>query len=73
MWNPRDDPQGRRNSPIFKMMNPELHMKPNMMVAAVGTTLFVVIMGSLLWEKHKYEQQQAKLRQSAVERVIKEE
>jgi hypothetical protein len=42
-------------------------------VAAVGTTLFVVLLGSLLYEKHKYEKEQAKLREPALERVLKEE
>jgi hypothetical protein len=46
---------------------------PFVQVAAVGTTLFVVLLGSLLYEKHKYEKEQAKLREPALERVIKDQ
>ena len=38
---------------MFRLLNPELHMKPNAMVGFLGTALFVGIMGSLYWEKRK--------------------
>lgn len=56
----------KRTSTFSRVMNPELHTKPNLMVGAIGTGVFVFPVGSM------YIQRQAMLQTPKVERVMKE-
>ncbi|KAJ7558720.1 hypothetical protein O6H91_04G052700 [Diphasiastrum complanatum] len=54
----REDDMWRRNStPFSRIVNPELYAKPNPKIAMLGTTMFIAITASLLWQKYTYEKQ----------------
>jgi hypothetical protein len=73
-WNGDDAWRRRPVSPFFRIVNPELYMKPNLRVGILGTCLFVLVAGSLAWQKHSYEKQQALLKNppQPIERIIRE-
>ncbi|KAG6542701.1 hypothetical protein Mapa_015937 [Marchantia paleacea] len=50
----------RQASPVSRIVNPELHVKPNVLVAAIGTGLFTLILGNMMWTKYSVEKQQKK-------------
>ncbi|KAL2609856.1 hypothetical protein R1flu_028429 [Riccia fluitans] len=51
----------RQSSPFSKIVNPELHVKPNVLVAAIGTGVFALVIGNMLWTKYSVEKQQRKM------------
>ncbi|BBN20421.1 hypothetical protein MPTK1_8g18970 [Marchantia polymorpha subsp. ruderalis] len=50
----------RQASPVSRIVNPELHVKPNVLVAAIGTGIFALILGNMMWTKYSVEKQQKK-------------
>ena len=79
-WNGDGGDAWRRRplSPFFRIVNPELYMKPNLRVGIFGTGLFVLVLGGLAWQKHSYEKQKeaaTPLRKNPpepLERIIRE-
>lgn len=53
----------RRQSTFMRIVNPELYTKPNPRIAIAGTTLFVLVLSSLLYEKHRYNKEQQRLKE----------
>jgi hypothetical protein len=49
------DPKNSRTTSLFKAVNPELYVKPNIRIGIVGTSLFVGILSYLLWEKRRVD------------------
>ncbi|KAH7420458.1 hypothetical protein KP509_13G008500 [Ceratopteris richardii] len=49
------------SSAFSRLVNPELHMKPNLPVGIIGTSIFFLVIGGLLWQKRTHERQQTAL------------
>lgn len=48
----------RRNStPFSRIVNPELHTKPNLTVGLLGTALFAILLSNLFWQRHSMQKQ----------------
>lgn len=52
--------KSHQSSPVSRLVNPELHVKPNKLVAALGTGAFLLIVGNLAWIKYGHEKKLAK-------------
>ncbi|KAG0630635.1 hypothetical protein M758_1G193400 [Ceratodon purpureus] len=64
----------RKSTTFSRLVNPELHAKPNYKVGAIGTGLFVFLVGNLWYERHIYIREQAASAQTPrVEHVMKED
>lgn len=48
----------RWSSPFSSLVNAKLDARPNLVMGAIGRGVFVFAMGSLLYQKYCYEQQQ---------------
>jgi hypothetical protein len=48
----------RWSSPFSSLVNTKPNARPNLVMGAIGTGVFVFAMGSLLYQKYCYEQQQ---------------
>ncbi|GJP29349.1 hypothetical protein CLOM_g16472 [Closterium sp. NIES-68] len=62
---PKNSLPGPRSTPLFRVLNPELYVKPNAAVALVGTVAFVGVLGSLYLEKRAVEKQRAEAKAAA--------
>jgi hypothetical protein len=45
----------RKSTPFSRLINPELHAKPNLTVGAIGTGIFVFVIANLAYQKYSYE------------------
>jgi len=48
----------KRSTTFSRLVNPELHAKPNFMVGAIGTSVFVLVVGNLWYQRHIHIQKQ---------------
>jgi hypothetical protein len=48
----------RRSTPFSRLINPELHAKPNLTVGAIGTGIFIFVIANLAYQKYCYERRQ---------------
>jgi hypothetical protein len=48
----------RRSTPFSRLINPELHAKPNLTVGAIGTGIFIFVIANLAYQKYSYERRQ---------------
>ena len=62
----------KRTTTFSRIVNPELHAKPNLTVGAIGTGVFVFVIGNLLYQRHVYIQKQTESQNPKLELVIKE-
>lgn len=48
----------KRSTTFSRLVNPELHAKPNLMVGAIGTGVFVFVVGQLFYLNYSHNQKQ---------------
>eukprot|EP00898_Chlorokybus_atmophyticus_P004530 jgi/Chlat1/5078/Chrsp33S05073 len=60
-------PYKQPSTRLFRILNPELFVRPNPVVGFIGTAAFIAILGSLWYEKREYDRKQ--LQQAELERA----